>query len=107
MLGKSTHSQSARHLSDDYVWNSLKKCPLLSNRREELPTFTQDANTQTVVSTDASLGLPLLADHPTKQKLAQAEILGPSERVPPSVPLPSSAMAISPPQSSREDQLKL
>ena len=107
MLGKFTHSQSAHHLSDDYVWNSLKKCPLLSNQREELPTFTQDANTQTVVSTDASLGLPLLADHPTKQKLAQAEILGQSERVPPSVPLPSFATAISPPQSSRENQLKL
>ena len=54
-----------------------------------------------------SSGLPLLADHSRGQKLAQAEIPERSEKVLPSVPLPPSAMAVSPPQSSREDQLKL
>ena len=105
MSRKSTHSHSAHHLSDDYIWDSLS--PLLSDRREDSPTFNPIANTQTAVSTDSSSGLPLLADHSRRQKLAQAEIPKQSEKVLPSVPLPPSATAVSPPQSSRKDQLKL
>ena len=70
-------------------------------------TFNQNANTQTAVSTDSSSGLPLLADHPTRQKLTQVEILERSEIVPLSAPLPPSSTAVSPPQSSCKDQLKL
>lgn len=73
MLRKSARSHSARHLSDDYVWDSLS--PLLTDRREYSPTLNQNANTQTAASTDSTSGLPILADHPGKQKLAQAEIL--------------------------------
>ena len=105
ILRKSTHSHSARHLSDDYIWDSLSL--LLSNRREKSATFNQNANMQTAVSTDSSSGLPLLADHPTRQKLTQVEILERSEIVPLSAPLPPSSTAVSPPQSSCKDQLKL
>ena len=105
MSRKSKRLHSARHLSDDYVSDSLS--PLLSDRREDSPTFNPIANTQTAVSTDSSSGLPLLADHSRRQKLAQAEIPERSEKVLPSVPLPPSATAVSPLQSSRKDQLKL
>lgn len=58
-------------------------------------------------STDSSPELPLWADHLRRQKLALVEIPEWSKKVLPSVPLPPSTMAASPPQSSRKDQLKL
>ena len=105
MLGKSKRARSARHLNNDYVWDSLSL--LLSDRHEDSPTFNPTANTQTAVSTESSAEFPLLADHPRKQKLAQVEIHGRSVKVLPSVPLPLSATAASPPQSSHGEQLKL
>ena len=99
MSRKSTRSHSARHLSDDYVWDSLS--PLLSDPSEDSPTFNPIAYTKTAVSTDLSSGLPLLADQSRRQKLAPMEIPKRSEKVLLSVPLPPSATAISLPQSSR------
>ena len=99
MSRKSMRSHSARHLSDDYVWDSLS--PLLSDPSEDSPTFNPIAYTQTAVSTDLSSGLPLLADQSRRQKLAPMEIPKRSEKVLLSVPLPPSATAISLPQSSR------
>ena len=95
MLRKSTRIHSARHLSDDYVRDSLSL--LLSEGRKDSPTFNPTANTRTAVSTDLSTGLPLLADHPRKQKLTQAEIPERPEKVLPPAPLPPSATATSPP----------
>ena len=101
-LRKYSRSHSARHLSDDYVWDSLS--PLHTDRREDSPTFNQKAKTQIAASTS---GLPLLADHPGRRNLSQAELLEQPERVLPSVTLPPSATAASLVQSSSEDQLKL
>ena len=89
------------NVTDDYVWDSLSL--LLTDRREDSPTFNQNAKTQIAASTS---GLPLLADHPGRQKLSQVEILEQPERVL-SFTLPPSATAASLLQSSREDQLKL
>ena len=102
MSRKSARSHSARHLSNDYIWDSLS--PLLSDRREDSPTFIRNANTKTAPSTP---GPPLLEDPPGRHKLSQTEIPEQSKTAPPSVSLPPSAKAVSPPQSSCEDQLKL
>ena len=104
MSRKSARSQSARHLSDDNVWESLS--PLPSDQCEDSPQFSQSANMLTA-STDSTSGLPLLVDRPGRKKLTQAKIIEQSERVLPSVPLPLSATAASPSQSSREDELQL